>query len=146
MKKLMVCGLALAALLTVSAAESDWMTDLPKAQAKAKAEHKLVVMDFTGSDWCPWCIKLRNEVFSKPEFEAYAKKNLVLVEVDFPRAKKQSKAQKEANQQLQQQYKIEGYPTVVVLNEDGKKVGELGYQEGGPKPFIEKLNSIKKSS
>ena len=84
------------------------MTDLPKAQAKAKAEKKLVMLDFTGSDWCGWCIKLHKEVFSQPEFAEYAKDNLVLVEVDFPRAKKQTAELKKANQALQREIQNRG--------------------------------------
>ena len=136
--------LACAALAQAQAAESDWLTDLPQAQAKAKEENKLVMLDFTGSDWCGWCIKLNKEVFSQPEFADYAKKNLVLVEVDFPRSKPQSAALKKANAALQDKYKIEGYPTIIVLNSAGKKVGELGYQPGGPKPFIAELDKLKK--
>jgi thioredoxin-related protein len=144
MKKIAIGILACAALLPTGAAEQDWLTDLPKAQAKAKTENKLVMLDFTGSDWCGWCIKLNKEVFSKPEFSEYANKNLVLVEVDFPRSKKQSAELKKANAALQEKYKIEGYPTIIVLNSDGKKVGELGYQPGGPKPFIAELEKLKK--
>jgi len=125
------------------AAELQWMTDLPKAEAKAKAENKIVMMDFTGSDWCPWCIKLDKEVFSTPEFVEYAQKNVVPVQVDFPRRKQQSADQKKANQALQRKYQIRGYPTVVVLSPTGKKLGELGYQPGGPKPFIAKLNKLR---
>ncbi len=144
MKKLAVGLIACCALLQAGAAELNWMTDLPKAQEKAKSEKKLVLMDFTGSDWCPWCIKLNKEVFSQPEFVDYAKKNLVPVEIDFPRAKKQSAETKKANQELQAKYKVEGYPTVVVLDSNGKKLGELGYQPGGAKAFIEKLEALKK--
>jgi thioredoxin-related protein len=145
MKKLATLFLICSAAVSAVAGEKlDWMTDLPKAQAQAKADNKLVVMDFTGTDWCPWCIKLNKEVFSTPEFSEFAAKNLVLVEVDFPRHKQQSSELKKANQRLQEKYKIEGYPTVVVLDSAGKKVGELGYEEGGPKPFIEKLAKLKK--
>jgi len=136
---ILVCG----ALLQAGAAELNWLTDLPKAQAKAKEEKKLVMLDFTGSDWCGWCIKLNKEVFSKPEFAEYAEKNLVLVEVDFPRTKKLSAELKKANAALQEKYKIQGYPTIIVLNSDGKKVGELGYEPGGPKPFIAGLEKLK---
>ena len=136
---ILVCG----ALLQAEAAELNWLTDLPKAQAKAKEEKKLVMLDFTGSDWCGWCIKLNKEVFSKPEFAEYASKNLVLVEVDFPRTKKLSAELKKANAALQEKYKIQGYPTIIVLNSDGKKVGELGYEPGGPKPFIAGLEKLK---
>lgn len=137
---LLMCWFALQGL---AADELQWQTDLPKAQEQAKKEGKLVLMDFTGSDWCPWCIKLHKEVFAKPDFAEYAKKNLVLVEVDFPRAKPQSEELKKANHALQEKYKIEGYPTVIVLNSDGKKVGELGYEAGGPKPFVAKLKKLK---
>lgn len=126
------------------AVEANWLTDLPKAQAKAKTEKKLVVMDFTGSDWCSWCIALKKEVFNTKEFADYASKNLVLVEVDFPQRKKQSDGEKKANEALMEKYKVDGFPTVVVLNGEGKEVGRLGYDEGGPKPFIAKLEKLKK--
>ena len=87
---------------------------------------------------------MHKEVFSKPAFADYAKKNLVLVEVDFPRDKEQSAELKKANTALQEKYKVEGYPTIIVLNSAGKKVGELGYQKGGPKPFIDELEKLKK--
>ena len=117
---------------------------MPKAQAQAKTEKKLVMLDFTGSDWCGWCIKLNNEVFSQAAFAEYAKKNLVAVEVDFPRKKKLSAAQKQANDALAKKYQIEGYPTIIVLDSEGKKVGQLGYQPGGPKAFIAELEKLKK--
>jgi protein disulfide-isomerase len=144
MRKIAIGILACGALLQAAAAELNWLTDLPKAQAKAKEENKLVLLDFTGSDWCGWCIKLDKEVFSKPEFAEYASKNLVLVEVDFPRSKPQSSELKKANAALQDKYKIEGYPTIIVLNSSGQKAGELGYQPGGPKPFIAELERLKK--
>lgn len=137
MKKIAIGLIACWSLLQAGAAE--WLTDLPKAQAKAKAEKKLVMLDFTGSDWCGWCIKLHKEVFSKPEFEEYANKNLVLVEVDFPRAKQQTEELKQANQKLQQKYGIEGYPTLILLNGEGTKVAQSGYVQGGAKAFIADL-------
>jgi len=146
MKKAAMALIAGLALASASAAELPWLTDLPKAQAQAKQDKKLVMLDFTGSDWCGWCIKLNKEVFSTPEFAEYAKKNVVLVEVDFPRAKKQSDEQKKANEALQQKYKIEGYPTIIVLNSEGKQVGQLGYMPGGPKAFIAELDKLKKQT
>ncbi len=145
MKKVLT-GLVLTGILAAGplrAADSAWLTSLPKALEKARADHKLVLMDFTGSDWCPWCIKLNQEVFSKPEFTAFAKKSLVLLEVDFPRRTPQAAALKEANQALLEKYKVQGFPTVLVLNSKGDKVGELGYEPGGPKPFIAKLEKLK---
>ena len=147
MKKFLskLCGtLALLALTATTAlAAGGWDDDYDKALAKAKAEKKMVLLDFTGSDWCPWCIKLDNEVFSKADFKSYAKDNLVLVEVDFPNGKRQTKKLKEQNEKLKGEFAVKGYPTIIVLNSEGKKVGQLGYQEGGPKPFTAKLDELK---
>jgi protein disulfide-isomerase len=142
MKKTLIAVVSALALYSASAGE--WLTDLPKAQAQAKQEKKLVLLDFTGSDWCGWCIKLKGEVFDLKEFKDYADKNLVLVEVDFPRKKELSAEQKQANNALQEKYGIEGYPTIIVLDGDGKKVGKLGYMKGGPKAFIAALEKLKK--
>ena len=93
MKRLFVTSLIIAGFLAAqlpARAELSWGTDATTALAQAKKEKKLVVMNFTGSDWCGWCIKLKKEVFDTKEFAEYAGKNLVLVELDFPRAKKQS--------------------------------------------------------
>lgn len=137
----MVVGFA---ALSLSAADLEWHTDLAKAQAKAKAENKRVLIDFTGSDWCGFCIKLHKEVFSTSEFAEYAKKNLVLVEIDFPRSKPQSAELKAANEKLQKEYKVRGFPTLVVLDGNGKKLGEMvGYGGGGPKAVIGKLDGFK---
>jgi thioredoxin-related protein len=128
-----------------AAGELNWMTDMAAAQKKAKDEKKLVLMDFTGSDWCGWCIKLNKEVFSTKEFADYAKDNLVMVEVDFPRKKQLSDAQKKANDALQAKYGAEGFPTIVVLNSEGKQVWkQVGYMQGGPKAWIAKLDEAKK--
>jgi len=141
----LAASLAVLALTSSAAfAAAGWGDDYEKALAQAKAEKKLVVLDFTGSDWCGWCIKLDKEVFSKKEFKDYAKENLVLVEVDFPQQKAQARKLKEQNEKLQSQFKIEGYPSIIVLDPEGKKVGQLGYQAGGPEPFIAKLKELKK--
>jgi thioredoxin-related protein len=133
------------AISTTLQAEPAWQTDFKKAQEQAKSSHKLLLVDFTGSDWCGWCIKLNREVFSKPEFQEYANKNLVLLEIDFPRTKAQSDAVKKQNEELASQYQVQGFPTVVVLNGEGRKVGELGYMEGGPSAFIAELEKLRKS-
>jgi thioredoxin-related protein len=127
---------------TLRAADSDWQSDPEKALADAKGSKKLVLMDFTGSDWCSWCIKLNKEVFSQPEFQQYAKDNLVLVALDFPRSKPQSADERARNEELAKKYRVQGFPTVVVLNSEGKQVGQLGYMRGGPAAFIEALKKI----
>jgi protein disulfide-isomerase len=144
MKKLALVTLLGLLALPLRAAELNWLTDLPKAQKQAKEEKKLVFIDFTGSDWCGWCMKLKKEVFDTPEFAEYAKKNLVLVEVDFPRRKKQSDDLKKANEQLQEKYRANGFPTLVVLNGDGKEVWrQVGYMPGGHSAWIAKLDAAK---
>jgi thioredoxin-related protein len=129
----------------IAKAELTWQTDYKKAQDEAKTNNKLVLLDFTGSDWCGWCIKLDKEVFSKPEFRDYANKNLVLVEVDFPRRKPLGVETRKQNEELAGRYGIQGFPTIIVLNGDGKKVGELGYMPGGPEAFIAELEKLRKS-
>ena len=140
--------LAFALLLTLSlapalpAADGNWQTDPEKALSDAKGTKKLVLMDFTGSDWCGWCIKLNKEVFSQPEFQEYAKENLVLLELDFPRSKPQTAEDKARNEALAKKFRIQGFPTIVVLNSEGKQVGQLGYMKGGPAAFIDALKKI----
>jgi protein disulfide-isomerase len=133
-------------LLPISVrAESGWETDLKKAQAQAKSGDKLVFLDFTGSDWCGWCIRLDKEILSKPAFKEYANKNLVLVEVDFPRRKNQSEDLKKQNQELATKYQVGGFPTIVVLNSSGKKVWQYdGYFDGGTDAFIAELEKARK--
>lgn len=134
MKKTLIGLLAATVLFTATAVDLTKMTDAAKAQALAKAENKLVLLDFTGSDWCPWCIKLNKEVFSTPEFAEYAKKNIVLVEVDFPRRKQLDPAQKEANEALSKKYGIEGFPTLILLDGSGKRLAQLSYEDGVAEP------------
>ena len=125
-------------------AKPGWLTDFKKAQGEAKAGNKLLLVDFTGSDWCGWCIRLDREVFSKPEFKEYASKNLVLLEIDFPRAIELPAELKAQNQELAEAFGIQGFPTVVVMDGDGKPVGVLGYTAGGPAAFIAELDKLRK--
>src|SRR5262249_29299269 len=137
MKRFAVGLLAGFALFQVSGAQVDWLTDLSKAQTQAKAENKLVWIDFTGSDWCGYSIKLNKQVFSTQEFADYAKKNLVMVEADFPHNKKLPATQQKANEALKEKYHVEGFPTLVILDGEGKKLGEqVGYDGDSPKQFI----------
>ena len=140
---LIAIGLTLISI--TASAESSWVTDYKKAQEDAKAGKKLMLLEFTGSDWCGWCMKLDKEVFSTPEFQNYASRNLILVKVDFPRRRPQTEALKKQNEQLAQKYDIQGFPTIIVLNGQGEKLGELGYMEGGPSPFLAKLETLPKS-
>ncbi len=118
-------------------AESTWLTDFEQAKAAAKKDGKVVLADFTGSDWCGWCIKLKEEVFDTDEFKTWAAKNVVLLELDFPRKKKLSAELKAQNDKLVQEFGVRGYPTILLLDGDGAKVGQLGYAKGGPTAWIE---------
>ena len=125
-------------------AKPGWLTSYEQAQKEAQANHKLLLMDFTGSDWCGWCIMLDKEIFSKPEFKEYASKNLVLLELDFPRGKKMPAEVTAQNERLLMKYGVQGFPTVVVFNSEGKPLGALGYQTGGPQAFIAELEKLRK--
>ena len=126
-------------------AESGWLNDYKKAQQQATATNKFLLLDFTGSDWCGWCRKFDKEIWSQPQFKDYARENLVLVEVDFPRAKPQSVELRKQNQELARQYEVQGFPTIVVLNGNGQKVWQYdGYFPGGPDAFIAELEKLRK--
>lgn len=120
-----------------------WKENLDEALKTAQLENKTVLVNFTGSDWCIWCKRLNEEVFSKPEFAEYAEKNLVLVKIDFPREKEQTQETKYYNQQLATQFNIEGYPTIVLLRKDGSNLGVTGYIEGGAANYVQHLQSFK---
>lgn len=125
----------------------EWQTDYSKALQSAKAQNKQVLLDFTGSDWCPPCVALRKQVFSTPAFQAYAEKNLILVEVDFPQRKDQSAELKAQNERLAKDYAVDdkGFPTVVLLDPAGKIVREFsGYDGENTADFIAWIEGKKK--
>jgi thioredoxin-related protein len=145
MKKLLMLGLCVFGFwLQAQAEDTVWLTDMPKALKEAQAEHKIVLADFTGSDWCGWCKKLEKDTFSKPEFAEYAGKNLVLLRLDYPHTTPQSDELKAANAALSSKYKIEGFPTLIALKPDATVIWRVdGYLEGGPKALIDALDSAK---
>jgi protein disulfide-isomerase len=122
---------------------SGWGTDFGKAQAQAKEEGKHLLIDFSGSDWCGWCIKLDKEVFSQKAFIEYANDNLVLLLADFPRDKsKQSAELQKQNEGLAEKYNVGGFPTVFILSPDGKLVNKTGYQPGGPEAYVDYIKNV----
>ena len=119
------------------AGDDQWLTSLPDALAKAKSDEKLVLLDFTGSDWCPPCKMLHDKVLTQKEFLDHASENLVLVMLDFPRSKQQAEELKEANQELAKKFNIEGFPTLVLLNGDGNELArEVGLAHQNPADLI----------
>jgi thioredoxin-related protein len=142
----LVCFSLLVSAFQVFASEA-WLTDFDQARAKAQEGNKPILALFTGSDWCPGCKRLQKEVLSTPEFSDYAAKNVVLLEVDFPMKKAQSKEQKQANEKLQDKYDVEAYPTVVVINAKGKKLGKIEFEGEDAKAFIGRIDkAVKKGA
>jgi thioredoxin-related protein len=136
---------SLVGCLPIRADEGAWLTDFSKAKDLAKRENKMILMDFTGSDWCPPCKLLHKNVLSTKVFEDFAQKRLVLVLVDFPRSKPQSPELKAANKELARQFDIEGYPTVIVLDSHGKQLSkDVGYGGATAKAFVAKLEKLGK--
>ena len=134
----------------VSAQELTWHTDMSKASDFAIKEKKPLLMFFTGSDWCGWCIRLQKEVFQTDEFKKWAHENVVLVELDFPKRTPQDDKIKAQNRQLQSMFKVRGYPTIWFVNPEVnsekqvnlKSLGKTGYVAGGPAKWIDKAISI----
>ena len=121
--------------------ELTWENNLEQAIDQAKKEKKAVLVNFTGSDWCIWCKRLSSEVFQQKAFEDYAKESLVLVMLDFPRSIEQSVETQNYNRNLAQKYGIQGFPTILIFNDQGKLAGQTGYQPGGPENYIDHIKS-----
>ncbi len=151
MKKiLLIAFLTLTSMSIQAQEELTWHTDMSKATDISIKENKPMFLFFTGSDWCGWCIRLQKEVFKTPEFVKWAKDNVVLVELDFPRKNNQTDAVKMQNAQLQQQLQVRGYPTVWFVSAtktaDAKvnltALGSTGYVAGGPQAWLDGANQI----
>jgi len=119
-----------------------WLSDLPTAQAMARKEGKAVLIHFSGSDWCGWCMKLRKEVFLKQEFGDYAKSNLVLVLIDFPKHKPLPTSLQTTNQRVAEQFQVQGFPTMILLDSQGRRLGAVNYAQGGPRTFLAEVEKL----
>lgn len=119
----------------------NWQENLDTALQQAKQENKAVLVNFTGSDWCIWCKRLSDEVFSKSEFEDFANNNLILVKLDFPRDIEQTTETKLYNNNLAQKFGVKGFPTILLFNSTGKLVLTTGYQPGGPVNYVNHLRA-----
>jgi protein disulfide-isomerase len=136
--------------LTAQAQELQWHTDVATAVNLSEKSKKPLLLFFTGSDWCGWCMKLQKEVLKTPEFAKWAKDNVILVELDFPRKTAQSEQLKAQNAQLNQFFQVRGYPTVWFAKgaktAEGKisfeALGSTGYVAGGPTPWLDGANKI----
>lgn len=118
-----------------------WSENFNEVLVKAKESNKNILINFTGSDWCPYCIKLKTEVFSKKPFEKWASENVILFECDFPRNIKQPESIKQQNSSLAQKYGISGFPTVLLIDVNGNVLARSGYRRGGSASWVEFIAS-----
>jgi thioredoxin-related protein len=136
----------------MNAQELKWETDINKAISVSNKTKKPMLLFFTGSDWCGWCIRLQKEVLKTPEFATWANKNVVLVELDYPRSKSQSEQIKKQNNVLQETFEVQGFPTVYFATAKSSKknelsytkIGSTGYVPGGPKAWLAVADDILK--
>jgi protein disulfide-isomerase len=149
MKKTLILLFFVLGSMAVQAQEQVWYSDMQKAVEASKKTNKPLMLFFTGSDWCGWCMRLQKEVFKTPEFTQWAKDNVILVELDFPRRSPQQPEIQQQNQQLAQFFQITGYPTVWFVNASKKdkqisfdQLGKTGYVAGGPAAWLDGANKI----
>ena len=143
MKKIVLIAFFFIGITASQAQELKWYTDVKEAITVSNKEKKPLLLFFTGSDWCGWCIRLQKEVLKTPEFNKWAKESVILVELDFPRRTAQSDLVKAQNNELQQVFGIQGFPTVYFANatvNEGKinfeGLGSTGYVAGGPAAWL----------
>lgn len=153
MKRILILLVLVLGSFTGQSQELKWHTDVKEAIAISTKENKPMLLFFTGSDWCGWCIRLQKEVLKTPEFNEWAKDKVVLVELDFPRRTPQSIELKKQNNELQQAFGVQGYPTVHFANgvtKDGvssfKGLGSTGYVAGGPAAWLAVADEIVKTN
>ncbi|MGC4071306.1 MAG: thioredoxin family protein [Nibricoccus sp.] len=123
-------------------ASAAWLTGADIAFQRSAELRRPVLINFTGSDWCVWCHRVRDEIFVQKHFLDYAANNLVLLEVDFPRGKKLPAELEKQNDALKEKYAVTGYPTLLLLDANGKELGRLGYMQGGAKTFVRELKHL----
>lgn len=151
MKKILLTLLVVLGTIAIQAQETtEWHTDIKKAIKLSEETKKPLLLFFTGSDWCGWCVRLQKEVLKTPEFEKWAKENVILVELDFPKRTKQAPELKQQNAELNRFFKVRGYPTIWFTNGNENSAGKIsfealgtvGYVAGGPSKWLEKANTI----
>lgn len=134
----MIFGLSLAVF-----SEKLWINDLDIAKEEASKDNKFILLEFSGSDWCPPCIRLNQSVFSQKEWKVWAKENLISVLIDFPNDRSlQTSDQQKINQGLSKKYDISGFPTILILDKNGDEIFRTGYIRGGPEKYIQHLKEL----
>ena len=141
---MMSCLMGLGLVGTVALADDVWMTDFAQAKKAAAEKNRPILADFSGSDWCGWCIKLDKEVFSQDEFKKFAADHVILFLADFPRKTELPAAMKQQNEELAAKYRIEGFPTVLLLDSKGTVLAQTGYQPGGAAAYVKHIAELLK--
>jgi len=148
---LIICTLLISSLTLYSQENEGWLLNFDEAAKLSIKTGKPILANFTGSDWCGWCVRLKKEVFVTPKFKKWADENVILLELDYPRRTPQSDEIKKQNKELQQFFKVRGYPTLHMFNVsivDGKtqitSLGKTGYVAGGPTPWIDNADTFLK--
>ena len=144
--RLVLIMIGLYAVTVMSVQAQNWQTNIDEAKALAAKENREIVLVFQGSDWCAPCIKLEREIWSTEEFNHYARDHFIMLQADFPRKKnnKLSAELQEHNEKLAERYNKHGYfPFVLVLDKEGKVLGETGYKKMSPSEYIKLLESFK---
>ncbi|MFY7818885.1 MAG: thioredoxin fold domain-containing protein [Akkermansiaceae bacterium] len=136
-------AMCLTLLEPLHAGGEGWVTDFEAAKKTATDEKKDLLLDFTGSDWCGWCIKLNEEVFSQTAFKEGTKDKFVMVELDFPRKKELNAKLKEQNEALQKKFQIQGFPSILLCDTSGKPYAKTGYQPGGAEKYVAHLDELR---
>ena len=127
--------------LTSISADQLWITDFDVALEKAKENEKYLLIEFSGSDWCPPCIRLNNEVFKTDLWKKWADENVISVLIDFPKSG-QSNKDKIKNELVAKNLNVTYFPTIVILNKNGEEMFRTGYKSGGPEKFISHLENL----
>jgi len=141
-KKIILTGIILIMAGSLFAGSKIWHEDFDEAAAMAKKENKPMLLNFSGSDWCVWCKRLNDEVFTKEPFVEYADSSLILISLDFPRFKSQEEALRLRNRKLAERFGIRGFPTVILLDAGGDLIARTGYREGGAGAYVTHLKAL----
>lgn len=140
--KRLIAAFLLTGSLVILAATPGWHDNFARAQGFAKKTHRPMLLNFTGSDWCVWCKRMKAETLDQKPFIVYASTNLLLVEVDFPNDHPLPKERQDANDALKAQYDVKGFPTFILVDADGKELGRhVGYLKGGVPAFTKELDT-----
>jgi uncharacterized protein YyaL (SSP411 family) len=125
---------------------TEWQHNLQEAESIAKAQHRLILLNFSGSDWCGPCIRMHKEVFDNSDFHRLADSTLVMLNADFPRMRKNQlpSQQQQLNNAMADQYNPKGrFPYTVLLSADGKVLRQWdGFPDGGESTFTQQLQSV----